>query len=246
MVLTPSQTASASVAAVGPSITNAAITYGKLNGAVAIRGMAPAGALVALHYHRSGTASTDYSIVRNVRADSIGRWSRAFTLDTDYRVFATVGVGNPHSKTVLFTSAAPPPPAPKPTELGGIQNVRSDYANTTIGMQFAKINGYAKQMQFYPAPATGNRYVAVNVCARNRGPSEFNGSEFDFLLLTSAPASYDPSFVAVTDGPDVDFSHMLVGELRCGEVNFEVPIKSNVTALRYSPDSTHIIRWSTP
>jgi hypothetical protein len=233
-------------AAAGPVITNPATTYLRVNQQFTVKGTAKPGAVVVLHYHKAGTASSDYSIVRSVRAASSGAWSRASILNVDYRVFATVGIGNPHSKTVLFTAATPPPRPPNPTTLGGVQNVLAEFGTTTIGVQFATINGAASSSL---PPDPGNRYVAVKACVRNRGPLALDDSAGnDFALSTSAGFSYDPIFWGVSDGPDLDLSNVAVNELRCGYVSFELPINSDVTQLRFTSDSGFgsTIRWATP
>ena len=72
--------------------------------AASIDGTAAANSLVTLHFHRAGTPAGDYSIVRTVRANSRGAWSRLFTPETDYRYYATVATassGTATSATVL-------------------------------------------------------------------------------------------------------------------------------------------------
>ncbi len=99
-------TGQAANAAVVVEVGNPAVTRVFHGATYAVVGFAAPGATVVLHYHRAGTAATDYSIERSVRADPTdGFWFRESVLDVDYRVFATVGIGNPHSPTLLFTSA---------------------------------------------------------------------------------------------------------------------------------------------
>ena len=230
-----------------PVITNADTTYGKLNKPIIVVGTAAPGATVVLHFHRAGTASSNYSIVRTVKANSAGKWSKSFILNPDYRVFATVGSGNPHSKTALFTSATAPP---NPTALGGTQNVKADFGNTIVGVQFKAINGAAKSDNPYITPSAGHRFVSVGVCVRNRGPKAFDDAAAnDFTLDITTGGSFQPNYATVKDGPPLDLGHMAVKVLRCGEVVFELPIKSNVKRLRFTPDSgygTTTLRWSTP
>ena len=65
-----------------------------------IDGTALASSVVTLRFHRAGTPAGDYSIVRTVRADARGAWSRPITPDTDYRYYATAGSAT--SPTVLY------------------------------------------------------------------------------------------------------------------------------------------------
>lgn len=94
-----------------PTVTSPPVTHAKRGSIVS--GTAPAGSTVVLQNHTQWTPADDYSIVRTVRANSAGRWARAFRLDVDYRVFATVGgASQSRSATMLFTSAPLPPPPP--------------------------------------------------------------------------------------------------------------------------------------
>lgn len=54
-----------------------------------LRGNAPAGAIVYLHFHQQGTAADDYSIVRQAVADSLGNWQRSYLAALDYRVYVS-------------------------------------------------------------------------------------------------------------------------------------------------------------
>lgn len=54
-----------------------------------LTGTAPVGESVELHFHRAGTAATDFSLLRTVTADGTGFWSRAITADVDYRYYAS-------------------------------------------------------------------------------------------------------------------------------------------------------------
>ncbi|MDQ2757077.1 MAG: hypothetical protein M3Y71_11005 [Actinomycetota bacterium] len=98
-------TTQVAVAAQGPYVANKAVTRVYHGATYTVLGYATPGTTVVLHYHRAGTAANDYSIERSVRAAADGFWVRESVLDVDYRVFATVGTGNPHSATVLFTSS---------------------------------------------------------------------------------------------------------------------------------------------
>ena len=62
-----------------------------------LTGTAVAGSTVFLHFHRRGTAATDYSIVRSVTAAADGTWKRSYLADTDYRVFTSRTAGSDSS-----------------------------------------------------------------------------------------------------------------------------------------------------
>lgn len=240
----PAHGSTVALQASGPVITSPATTYGALNQSVTVTGTAAPTAVVALHFHKAGTPTNDYSIVRTVRASTAGRWSRSFVLNPDYRVFATVGMGNPHSKTVLFTSAR----YTTPTTLGGTQDTPAEFDSTTIGVQFAAINGAAKAINDVQQPAAGHRLVAVKACIRNRGPATYDDYPA-FVIGTSTGETFDSNYVPVTDGPDLDVINVAPGELRCGEVVFEVPIVADVTTLRFTADygfADQTLRWTTP
>jgi hypothetical protein len=162
-------------AAAGPNITNPATTYLKVNQQFTVKGTATPGALVVLHYHKQGTPFSDYSIVRSVRAASSGAWSRTSLLNVDYRVFATVGIGNPHSKTVLFTRAAP----------------------TTFRQAITAIPGLT---HYYPLDAANQaRDVVGNVHGINHGATfGANGATFNGKSYIELPDNND--FSAATTG----------------------------------------------
>jgi hypothetical protein len=238
----PAHGSTVAVKVAGPVITSPDITYGALNQSVTVTGTATPKAVVALHFHKAGTPANDYSIVRNVQASTAGRWSRSFVLNPDYRVFATVGTGNPHSKTVLFTSAI------RPTALGGTQDTRAELDSTTIGVQFAAIDNAATANNDFEQPAVGDRYVAVKACVRNRGPATYDDYP-EFVIGTSTGETYGSIYVTVNDGPDLDATNVAPGELRCGQVVFEVPNEADVTTLFFTADdgsANQTLRWTTP
>lgn len=59
-----------------------------------ITGNAVPGTSVYLHFHRAGTAASDYSIVRSVTANSSGVWTRAYLASVDYRIFVSRAAGD--------------------------------------------------------------------------------------------------------------------------------------------------------
>lgn len=85
---------------VAPTITGPSSRVVRRNSTVTIAGTGSPGQLVTLHFHRAGTAATDYSILRAVPVDAAGRWSRSYVATTDYRYYATLPNGQ-RSATVL-------------------------------------------------------------------------------------------------------------------------------------------------
>ena len=59
-----------------------------------ITGKAAPYSLLFLHFHKQGTPAADYSIVRTVRTNSIGTWSRAILASSDYRYYASRNAGD--------------------------------------------------------------------------------------------------------------------------------------------------------
>jgi hypothetical protein len=51
------------------------------------------GATLTVHFHKSGTATSDYSILRTVVVAGNGTWSRAYAATVDYRFYATLPNG---------------------------------------------------------------------------------------------------------------------------------------------------------
>ena len=54
-----------------------------------ITGKAAPYSLLYLHFHKAGTPAADYSIVRAVRTNSVGTWTRAILASSDYRYYAS-------------------------------------------------------------------------------------------------------------------------------------------------------------
>ena len=59
-----------------------------------ITGKAAPYSLLYLHFHKAGTPAADYSIVRAVRTNSVGTWSRAILASSDYRYYASRNPGD--------------------------------------------------------------------------------------------------------------------------------------------------------
>lgn len=64
---------------------------------------APAGSLVNLNVHPTGTPANNFSLVRTVTPDRNGNWTRSIVADANYRYFANVGAAK--SQTALFQPA---------------------------------------------------------------------------------------------------------------------------------------------
>jgi hypothetical protein len=87
---------------VTPTLSGPALRTSKHLGRVVLRGRAAPDTVVTLHFHRGGTPANDYSMVRLVRANAAGVWTRAIILTSDYRIYATRGALRPHSSKVLL------------------------------------------------------------------------------------------------------------------------------------------------
>ena len=57
---------------------------------------------VLLHFHKAGTAATNFRLLRSVHVGANGVWSKTVTVSVDYRVFASRGVLHPYSPRVLL------------------------------------------------------------------------------------------------------------------------------------------------
>jgi uncharacterized protein YkwD len=85
---------------VSPTITGATSLVVRKKSTYTIRGTGIPGATVTIHFHKAGTAATDYSILRTVTVASNGTWSRSYVASVDYRFFASLPNGQV-SPTVL-------------------------------------------------------------------------------------------------------------------------------------------------
>ena len=57
---------------------------------------------VLLHFHKAGTAATDYSLLRSVHVDANGVWTKAVVVSVDYRVYGSRGVLHPYTPRYLL------------------------------------------------------------------------------------------------------------------------------------------------
>ena len=142
-------------AVVGPvrvTISGPSVVHPPYNRAFYITGTAPAGASVDLHFHRAGTASTDFSIVRTVVANGAGNWVRLITPNVDYRYYASVGT-NPVavSGTVANEPAA---------TLDG-PDTRTVARNATYTLTGTSVPGSVVYLHFHQAGTAADDYSIV-------------------------------------------------------------------------------------
>ncbi|MCW2600471.1 MAG: hypothetical protein JWM02_2300, partial [Frankiales bacterium] len=120
-----------------------------------IRGTAPAGSTVVLHFHKAGTAGSDYSLVRSVTAASNGTWSRAILANTDYRYYATVGSAT--SNNVLFQA--------RPSVNGAL--TRTAAKNKTYTLTGTSVPGSTVYVHFHKAGTAASDYSVVRAVKAN-------------------------------------------------------------------------------
>lgn len=120
-----------------------------------IRGTAPAGDVVLLHFHKSGTAANDYSLVRSATANSSGSWTRAILANTDYRYYATDGSAT--SNNVLFQ--------PRPTVSGPLTRVVAK--NHTTSISGTSVPGTTVYVHFHKAGTAAGDYSIVRAVTAN-------------------------------------------------------------------------------
>jgi len=120
-----------------------------------IRGTAPAGDVVLLHFHKRGTATNDYSMVRSVTTNSSGSWSRSILANTDYRYYATDGSAT--SNNVLFN--------PRPTVSGPLTRVVAK--NHTTSISGTSVPGTTVYVHFHKAGTAASDYSIVRAVTAN-------------------------------------------------------------------------------
>ena len=169
----------------GVSIDNA-VTQAPYGSTFTISGTAPRNSLVTLAFHRAGTAANDYSIVRSVPADGLGRWSRPIGSDTDYRYYARVG--SAISRTVLFQ----PVPA-----LSGPAS-RTVVKNSTYLLTGRSVPGSTVALHFHAPGTPANDYSIVRtVIADSAGNwTRRYSTTMDYRLFASR--SINPGDVAAS------------------------------------------------
>jgi sugar lactone lactonase YvrE len=57
---------------------------------------------VLLHFHKAGTAATNYNLLRSVQVDAHGVWTKPVVLSVDYRVYASRGTFHPYTVKYLL------------------------------------------------------------------------------------------------------------------------------------------------
>jgi uncharacterized protein YkwD len=86
---------------VAPVIAGGASHVVRKGSTYTIAGSAIPGAVVTISFHKAGTASNDYSILRTVRVGSDGTWSRPYLASVDYRFFASLSNGQVTSSVLV-------------------------------------------------------------------------------------------------------------------------------------------------
>ena len=74
---------------VAPSVAGTGVRTVKKGTDYTITGTYLPGGSVTLRFHKQGTASDDYSIVRTVKVNGMGAWSKTYLADIDYRFIPT-------------------------------------------------------------------------------------------------------------------------------------------------------------
>ena len=87
-----------------PSLSGAATRTVPRGRTVVLSGHGAPHTSVLLHFHKAGTAATDFSLVRSVPVGADGVWSRPVVVSVDYRVYASRGVLHPYSPRVLLVA----------------------------------------------------------------------------------------------------------------------------------------------
>ena len=145
----PSGSASASPSAGATVIDGPATQTPLYNSTFTINGTAPASSTVTLHFHKTGTPASDYSLTRTVGSDAKGKWSRTITANQDYRYYATAGSGT--SATVL-NQPAPTVDGPRARQIAK----DSQYSLTGAGLP-----GGTLYLHFHAAGTPTNDYTLV-------------------------------------------------------------------------------------
>ena len=154
-----------------------------------ITGTAPASSPVTLHFHKSGTPASDYTLTRGVTSDAKGKWSRAITANEDYRYYATSGSGT--SATVL-NQPAPTVDGPRARQIAK----DSQYSLTGAGLP-----GGTLYLHFHASGTAANDYTLVrSVTSDSSGHWVHNYlADQDYRMFVSRSAgnggSASPSFL---------------------------------------------------
>jgi hypothetical protein len=85
-----------------PNISGDPVRVARRGHTVKLTGHGAPHSSVLLHFHKAGTAATDYSLLRSVHVGANGVWSKTVTLSVDYRVYASRGPLHPYSPRVLL------------------------------------------------------------------------------------------------------------------------------------------------
>ena len=77
----------------------------RFNTIFTITGTAPAGAVVTLRFHKSGTPVGSYGLTRTLTTPANGIWARQIAASFDYRYYATIDTSNGTTTAVRVSSA---------------------------------------------------------------------------------------------------------------------------------------------
>ncbi len=78
---------------IAPTITGPTSQVVPKGSSYTIRGTGTPAQTLSIHFHKAGTAPTDYSIVRSVTIGNDGNWTRPYLASVDYRFYATLSNG---------------------------------------------------------------------------------------------------------------------------------------------------------
>ena len=85
-----------------PSIVGAPTRTAAKTATIVLVGHGAPHTTVLLHFHKAGTAGTDYSLLRAVHVDANGVWTKPVAVSVDYRVYASRGTLHPYTIRYLL------------------------------------------------------------------------------------------------------------------------------------------------
>ena len=85
-----------------PSVVGTTTRLAKKGHTIVLVGHGSPHSSVLLHFHKAGTAATDYSLLRSVHVDANGVWTKAVVVSVDYRVYGSRGVLHPYTPRYLL------------------------------------------------------------------------------------------------------------------------------------------------
>ncbi|MDX6210295.1 MAG: hypothetical protein QOE24_2686 [Frankiales bacterium] len=87
---------------VTPSVVGATSKVAAKGSTIVLVGHGAAHGSVLLHFHKAGTAATDYSLLRTVHVNGNGVWTKPVVVSVDYRVYASRGTLHPYTVRYLL------------------------------------------------------------------------------------------------------------------------------------------------